>query len=99
MLVNHHCTIGVSSFSDFQVRRSLHAERSDVRYVMAELVEEGHRAGRNAGVGEKPHRSRAKCVDFVLRERSGVSEGLPHIFLLEIRQISHNLRGCHSVGH
>ena len=95
----HHRGFRASSVSDFRVRRSLHAERPDVHYLVAELAEEGHRAGRNPSVGEKSHRSRTKWMDFVLRERGSVSEGLPHIFLLEIRQISHNLRGGHPVGH
>jgi hypothetical protein len=87
-----------STRDHFSVRRPLHRERSDVGCFVPELTQEIDGERGQACIGQEPHRSRAKRVKLILRQRRGVHESLPNVFLVEVWEIGDDLRRRHAVG-
>ena len=53
--------------------------------LVTELPQELDSLGRESGIGQEPHASRAKRVQFILGQGRGIDERLANIFLFEAR--------------
>ena len=69
-----------------------------MRCFVPELTQEIDGERGQARIGQEPHRSRAKRVKLIPRQRRGVRESLPNVFLVEVWEIGDDLRRCHAVG-
>jgi hypothetical protein len=78
--------VQIQRHDDATVRaRPLQPEVPDVSRLMTELLQEGDGLGRQSGIGQEPHASSAKRVQFILGQGRGIDERLANIFLFEVR--------------
>jgi len=90
--------IRAGAFDEIGISGALESQSSDVNRIVAKLLQELNGPGRDTTIRQKPHRSGAQWMKFILREGSGIGECLANVFLFEVRQLLDDPGRRHAVG-